>query len=279
MKNVKKGDALLLRSLQVIEVADEQRNSYPFNLPLIQAQPHIAFTSPVTFLVGENGSGKSTLLEALACAIGSITVGSVDLRRDATLGPARALAQSMRLGWSKKTQKGLFLRAEDYFGYVKYLAQTRQDLADDLRGVDEAMPNSSAFARSLAKGVYRGQIEEIDQRYAGGLDERSHGESFLDFFHARFVPNGLYLLDEPEAPLSPTRQITLLALLKHMVGQGAQFIIATHSPILMAYPDATILQFGKGEITPVRYDEVEHVSVTKAFLKNPAAFLRHLDET
>ncbi|NJM41522.1 MAG: AAA family ATPase, partial [Anaerolineae bacterium] len=237
---------------------------------------HIAFTSPVTFLVGENGSGKSTLLEALACAIGSITVGSVDLRRDATLAPARALAKHMRLSWTKKTQKGLFLRAEDYFGYVKYLAQVRQGLVDDLRGVDEAMPNSSAFARGLAKGVYRGQIGEIDRRYAGGLDERSHGESFLDFFHARFVPNGLYLLDEPEAPLSPTRQITLLALLRHMVGQGAQFIIATHSPILMAYPDATILQFGKAAIEPVAYDEVEHVSVTKAFLKNPAAFLRHL---
>jgi predicted ATPase len=266
----------LLRSLAIAEFADERRDSYPFNLPLIQALPQLSFTSPVTFFVGENGSGKSTVLEALACAIGSIAVGSVDLKRDPTLEPARNLGRYLRLNWRKKSRRGLFLRAEDYFGYVKHLAQMRTDLAEDLRRVDEDMPNSSAFARGLAKGVYRGQIDELDRRYTKSLDERSHGESFLDFFQARFVPNGLYLLDEPEAPLSPARQLTLLALLKHMVSQGAQFIIATHSPILMTYPDATILYFAKEAIAPTTYDQVEHVSVTRAFLKNPDAFLRHL---
>ena len=267
---------LLLRSLALTTFTDDLRPHYPFNLPLIQALPQITFTSSITFLVGENGSGKSTLLEALACAIGSITVGSTDLRRDATLAPARALAQHMRLSWTKKTQKGLFLRAEDYFGYVKKMSEMRTDLEEDLRRVNEENKHRSALAQSYARLAYAKELSAIKHRYGEGLDTRSHGESFLDFFSTRFVPNGLYLLDEPEAPLSPYRQITLLALLKHMVSQGAQFIIATHSPILMAYPGATILHFNKDAIEPVVYDEVEHVSVTKSFLKNPDAFLRHL---
>ena len=236
---------LLLRSLTLTHFADELRTHYPFNLPLIQQLPHISFTTPITFLVGENGSGKSTILEALACAIGSIPVGSVDLKRDATLAPARALAQHLRLSWTKKTQKGLFLRAEDYFGYVKKMNEMRADLEEDLRRVDAENQHRSPLAQSYARAAYAKELHAIKQRYGDGLDTRSHGESFLDFFTTRFVPNGLYLLDEPEAPLSPTRQITLLALLKHMVGQGAQFIIATHSPILMAYPEATILRFDK----------------------------------
>jgi predicted ATPase len=262
----------------------ERHTTHPFNLPLVQGLPSIEFAAPVTFFVGENGSGKSTLLEALACAIGSITVGSANVKTDPTLAHARELAKHLRLSWSKKTNKGLFLRAEDYFGYVKNLAQLRQQLAEDEHRVDADLAGSSQYARDLARGVFRGQAHAIDSRYQKGLDERSHGESFIDFFRARFVAGGVYLLDEPEAPLSPLRQIGMLALLKQLVAQGAQFIIATHSPILMAYPQATILQFGGSgsgheAIKPVDYNAVEHVAVTRDFLKNPERFLRHLEET
>jgi predicted ATPase len=114
------------------------------------------------------------------------------------------------------------------------------------------------------------------KRYGEGLDTRSHGQQFLDFFQNRFVPGGLYLLDEPEAPLSPMRQLGLLALLKKMIENESQFIIATHSPILMAFPGATILSFDQIPVRPVTYEDLEHVTITRDFLNNPDSFLRHL---
>lgn len=273
--------ALPLREMRIVKPAHGWPAGYPFTLPLVQAQPAIEFTSPVTFFVGENGSGKSTLLEALACAIGSVTAGASPVQRDPTLAPARELARHMRLSWTKKTKRGLFLRAEDFFGYAKRMAEMRAGLAQDLRDMDEEYKGRSDYAKQLAQGAIRGQIAGIDRRYGeGGLDARSHGEGFLDFFRTRFVPAGVYLLDEPEAPLSPLRQLSLLALLKDMVAQQAQFIIATHSPILMAFPDAEIFHFNTevkdgAMIQRVDFDDVEHVKITRDFLANPQRFLQH----
>jgi predicted ATPase len=231
----------------------------------------------VTFLVGENGSGKSTFLEAIAGAANSIAVGSDELDRDASLANVRKLGKALKLAWSKRTQKGFFLRAEDYFGYAKRLARIRQELEQEVREIDEEYKDRSAYAQGLARMAHIGQLHALKTQYNGDLDERSHGESFFTFFKARFAPNGLYLLDEPEAPLSPLRQLAFLSLLKEMVEQhNAQFIIATHSPILMAYPDAVILSFDKPPVVPVAYDDLEHVSLTRDFLNNREAFLRRL---
>ena len=120
------------------------------------------------------------------------------------------------------------------------------------------------------------ELESMQSRYGEGLDTQSHGESFLALFQARFVPGGLYLLDEPEAPLSPLRQLALLSAIKEMVGQDAQFIIATHSPILMAYPGAVILSFDQTPIGAVSYQSLEHVNLMRDFLNDPQAYLRHL---
>ena len=123
---------------------------------------------------------------------------------------------------------------------------------------------------------YSRELGDMRQRYGEGLDIRSHGESFLALFQSRFVPDGLYLLDEPEAPLSPLRQLALIAAIKDMVSQNGQFIIATHSPILMAYPAAVILNFDGGEIHPAKYTDLEHVRLMRDFLQNPELFLRNL---
>jgi predicted ATPase len=226
--------------------------------------------------VGENGSGKSTLLEAIACAAGSITVGSEGVETDQTLAEMRKLARCFKLVWRQKTRRGFFLRAEDFFGYAKRLNQMRAALKEDLAEVDETYQGRSAYAKGLAKMPYARELHELERRYGEGLDARSHGESFLAFFQTRFVPGGLYLLDEPEAPLSPLRQLTFLALLKEMVQQEAQFIIATHSPLILAFPGATILSFDANPIRPVNYDELEHVTLTREFLNNPALYLKHL---
>jgi len=124
--------------------------------------------------------------------------------------------------------------------------------------------------------VVRGQRRALANRYGEDADARSHGESFLQLFQSRFVPGGLYLLDEPEAPLSPQRQLALLAMLKGMAAQDSQFVVATHSPILMALPGADILSFDQPPVRRIAYEEVEQVSLTRDFLNNPEAFLRHL---
>jgi predicted ATPase len=262
-------------SLQRIPVGDADQ--FPFTVPVIRSLPTINFTTPATFFVGENGSGKSTFLEALASAANSIAVGSDELDRDTSLAKVRPLGKALKLTWSKRTRNGFFLRAEDYFGYAKRLARIRQELEAEVLEIEEEYKDRSAYAQGLAKMAHMGQLHELRTQYNGDLDERSHGESFFTFFKARFVPNGLFLLDEPEAPLSPLRQLGFLSLLKEMVDKhNAQFIIATHSPILMAFPDAQILSFDQSPVAPVAYDDLEHVSLTRDFLNNRDAFLRRL---
>lgn len=252
-------------------------STFPYDLPILQSLQEIVFSAPVTFFVGENGSGKSTLLEAIACAVGSIAVGSESVKTDKSLTAVRKFAQQqLQLSWQKRTHKGFFLRAEDFFGYAKKLSQMRQELEDDLNQVDEEYKGRSQTAVALAKMPHARELQAIKQRYGDGLDTYSHGESFLTLFQSRFVPDGLYLLDEPEAPLSPTRQLAFIAALKQMVAQNSQFIIVTHSPIIMAYPDAVILNFDETTLQPVAYDDLEHVQLTKSFLNNPQAYLRHL---
>jgi predicted ATPase len=249
---------------------------FPFTVPTLASLTEIRFESPVTFLVGENGSGKSTFLEALAAAAGSIAVGSAEVGRDETLSAARQVARHFRLAWSRRTHRGFFLRAEDFFGFARRMSQIRAELETEMAAVDVEYKGRSQKAKGLAKMGYARELRAIEERYGDGLDARSHGESFLTLFQSRFVPDGLYLLDEPEAPLSPLRQVGFLSLLKEMVAQDAQFIIATHSPILMAFPGATILSFDRTPVQPIPWDELEHVTVTRAFLNEPGAFLHHL---
>jgi predicted ATPase len=252
--------------------------AFPFGVPAMKSFDEIAFTSEVTFLAGENGSGKSTLLEALACATRLPAVGADALNRDATLKAVRDFADHLRLAWSKQTHRGFFMRSEDFFGFVKRIAQTRADLESDLRAVDADYQDRSDYAKGLARMPYMNELHALTQSYGEDLDHHSHGESYFTLFQSRFVPNGLYLLDEPEAPLSPNRQLAFLSMLKQMIDLNAQFIIATHSPILMAYPGATILSFDSGRIEAIAYDDLEHVAITRSFLNDPQAYLRHLME-
>jgi len=260
----------------VVKKETPEASIFPFNVPVIRAFDGIEFNTPVTFFVGENGSGKSTLMEAIACAIGSITIGSESVKTDPSLIEIRKLANYLRLTWTKKTNKGFFLRAEDFFGYAKQIAKTRQDLETDLKNVEKDFAGSSKYAKDLARLPHANEINALHHRYGDGLDAHSHGEGFLALFQSRFVPGGLYLLDEPEAPLSPMRQLAFLSALKQMLSEDSQFIIATHSPIILSFPEAKILSFDSGEIRELAYDDLEHVTLTKAFLNDPDAYLRHL---
>lgn len=259
-----------------IQKPEQQIPNYPFSLPIIQTFSGMELTSPVSFFVGENGSGKSTLLEAIACAIDSVVVGSESLKTDKTLGEIQRLSLFLRLSWNMRTHKGFFLRAEDFFGYAKKLSHMRQELEDDLHSVEQEYTGRSKLAVDLARSPHLNELNAMTNRYGENLDHRSHGEAFLALFQARFVPGGLYLLDEPEAPLSPLRQLALISIIKEMLQKDAQFIIVTHSPILMAFPDAVLYNFDHSSIHPVDYNDLEHVNLMRSFLNDPQAYLRQL---
>lgn len=267
-----------LAALRLVPPDDERAERYPFVVPAVRATTELQFATPVTFFVGENGSGKSTLLEGLAAAVHLPTIGAKSVELDETLEHARTLAANMRLVWSRsgRAHRGFFLRAEDFFGFTKALAIQKAELRREMEDVDREYANRSALAKGLRLGPIAGSLDQIRRRYGEDFDAQSHGEGFLSLFRSRFVPDGLYLLDEPEAALSPTSQLALLAMLTDMVNDGGQFIVATHSPILLALPGATIWSFDEKPPRAIAYDETEHVRVTRDFLNAPERFLRHL---
>ncbi len=248
---------------------DEMR--FPWSLPLLQKLTELRFERPVTFLVGENGSGKSTLLEGIAALVDAVAMGSHDLTHDPSLAAARSFAAGFRHIRRRHARTRLFLRAEDVFGFAQRVLRDSQDL-DTLRAeFGDNMPEG--YGRALAMGVAGGQASALRQAYGDNPDGRSHGETFLEFLTQRMRAPGLYLLDEPETPLSPTRILALMHLIRDGVAQGSQFLIATHSPILMALPGAAIYEVSAEGVASVAYDEVEHVRITRAFLNNPRRYL------
>lgn len=182
----------------------------------------------------------------------------------------------MGLSWSRRTRRGLFLRAEDFFGFVQAQNRMKAELharAESLRREDPA--RSEAELRRISV-PFAGSVAATEARYGGDLDARSHGESFLAFFRGRLTGEGLYVLDEPEAALSPLRQLAFLALVREAVSRDGQFIIATHAPILMACPDARLYEIRGEKITPAAFEDLEQVQILREFLAAPEAFLRHL---
>lgn len=268
---------LHLRSIETEPWPERLDGLFPFSVPVIRSLGRLELTAPVTILVGENGTGKSTILESIACAAGMITVGAENVGRDVSLSLVRELSRYIRLVWTKRTRKGFYLRAEDFFGFARRMVEIRAGLEADMRTAEEETRDRSLLAQEMAVMPYRTELGDMRRRYGEGLDNQSHGESFLLLFQQRFIPGGLYLLDEPEAPLSPVRQLAFLAILKKMVVQQAQFIISTHSPILMAFPGAQILNLEGGKIQSTVYEDLEHVRLTRDFLNNPQSYLRRLE--
>jgi predicted ATPase len=261
------------------------RETFPWTLPLFRDLKRLEFSSRVTFLIGENGSGKSTLLEGLAVGANATAAGSDEMNQDETLWAAHEFARAFRLVRRQHPKRTMFMRAEDVLGYTLTATKRRKEAAIAFAGGIKALEaareaEESEEAADLSKPSMEQAAERLRRRlgrkYRSDPVNRSHGETFLELLAQRLLPNGLYLLDEPETPLSPSRVIALLALLKDRAATGCQFVVATHSPILMAVPDSQILLFEEGNIRPIGYDDVEHVRITKAFLSDPEKFLRHL---
>ena len=240
-----------LREIALKRDLVESFNDYPFSIPAIRELDIIQFDKEVTIFVGENGSGKSTLLEAIAVGMGFNAEGGTRNFNFRTRNTHSDLHKYFRLLKSfRKHKDGFFLRAESFYNVATNI--------DELDEVPSFGP-------------------PIKDSYGGNsLHHQSHGESFLSLMVKRFGGNGLYLLDEPEAALSPTRQLAVLSRMHQLVRQQSQFIIATHSPILMAYPGALIYQIGKYGLSTIKYEDTEHYEITKSFLNNPAPILAEL---
>jgi predicted ATPase len=272
----REASALHLRTIQYRAPAGPEAAAFPFSVPAVAALGRLDLTAPVTFFVGENGSGKSTLLEGLAAAAGAVTVGSDGVEQDETLAEQRRLARQLKLTWGRRTHRGFFLRAEDFFGFARRVARLRGEMQQRLAEVERDFADATDWARGLAAGPALNSLHELERRYGVSLDARSHGEGFLKLFQSRLVSDGLYFLDEPEAPLSPQNQLALIAMLRASVDDGSQFVIATHSPILLALPGAAILSFDENPIAAVPFAELEHVRLTREFLADPDRYLRYL---
>ena len=262
---------IFLTSLRRRAEASDDAAEFPLSLPLIRDLSELAFTTPVTFLVGENGSGKSTLLEGIAAGIDAVAVGGHDLRRDPTLEAAQRMARSFWFARRRNPRTRLFLRAEDVFGFTGRVTAEIADLRQQIEELRAELPEG--LGKAMALGAVGAQRHALISSYGQNPDAKSHGETFLSVLRRRIVPDGLYLLDEPETPLSPARVLALMALIAQWVEDGSQFIIATHSPILMALPGARILLAEDGRLRETVWDELEHVRVTRAFLADPGAML------
>ncbi len=228
-------------------------DEYPFSLPVARHLESLSFRAPVTFFVGENGTGKSTLLEALAVAMGFNAEGGTRNFRFATKETHSPLGDRLTvIKGVKRPRDGFFLRAESFY-----------NVATEIERLDE----EASFGPPI-----------VDSYGGKSLHAQSHGESFLSLMLHRFGGDGLYILDEPEAALSPSRQMALLTRMHALVEKRSQFIIATHAPMLMAYPGAEIYVLGDDGIAQTPYRETEHYIIMRQFLNNPEGMIRQLLE-
>lgn len=232
--------------LQHCRLEGERTQRFPFTIPSLAHFERLEFPTNVTFFVGENGSGKSTLLEGIADRCDFNTAGGGRNHLYEVHKAEAVMGEHLRLAWGQKVSNGFFLRAETFYQFAE-------------------------------------QIDKLESPYKyapyGGksLLEQSHGESFLNLFMYNFNGKALYLLDEPEAALSPQRQLSLLRIMKDLEHE-AQFIIATHSPILLGYPNATIYEFDETGINTVQYEQTMHYSITRRFLEAREIVLAQLFE-
>ncbi len=248
----RRADHLVLKKIKLLRDRVEDWKSYPFSVPAISSLDELVLRSRICFFAGENGTGKSTLLEAIAVHYGfgreggtrSFSVDSTESNHSVD-----ALVQALRLSFDLRTGKGFFLRAESFFNSASYL---------------DAIDGGSG---------------DVLQYYGGrSLHARSHGETFFKILELKFQRNGLFLLDEPEAALSPQRQLAFLVLIHDVLKrhEDAQFIISTHSPVLLGYPKAQIVSFDDGPLHEIEYEDTAPLQIVRSFVNQRENFLEEL---
>lgn len=259
--------------LASLRIETDKSNPFPFNIDAVKFAKNIEFTTPVTFIIGDNGTGKSTLLEALAYRL---QLPHMDGSNYAKIGfeAAKSLLSYLKLEWHIDRPIGFFFRAEDFGNLINSVDREDSRIHGSLDYLHGQVPDE---VLTQMKESANFQLHHMRRNYGQDLQSFSHGEAYLKIMQEKIERRGIFLLDEPEAALSPSKQLSLIYFIKqHLQSTISQFIIATHSPILMAYPGATIYEITDAGMQRVNLEDTEHYAITKSFLNNPDAYLRFL---
>lgn len=250
----------------------QNNQEYPYSLPWLKTMTELNMSNEVVIFTGDNGSGKSTLMSYLADSLNLYRIQSDDIR----VNRQKKDHKLIKPIYQTSRSLGYFFEAEAFITYLHYLSREKQEALSQLLLVENEYRNKSNYAKIQARTPYQKTLSELDNLYEHDLTKRSHGEAYLDFFSSRMKPNQLLLLDEPETPLSSQNQLTLIAMIKAAVENNCQIIIATHSPILMSYPQALLYEITPEGIHQVEYNDIESVKLLKQFINAPEQFLRQL---
>ncbi len=256
--------------LKRIQISKPKTNSYPYNLPLFMDDIKMIFNSDVVIIVGDNGSGKSSLLKIIQDRLNLI-----EIDYDVNALKTTIDTSNVTLDFYLTKPKGFFFESQKFITYLTYINHELESSKEEIKRIDEAFVNASDHARMLAKSPHQRTIYELNNMYSKDLTRSSHGESYLDFFSSRIKENQLYILDEPETPLSIQNQLTLLAMIIEARKKNNQFIIATHSPILSAIPNAQIYEIKDANFVETTYEEISSIKLLKQFINHKEQFLKH----
>ncbi len=256
-----------------VHIETDKSHPYPYDVPAIRFAKDLDFSSPITFVIGDNGAGKSTLLETLAYRMQLPHMDGADYTKKA-FNAAKRLAPYLDIEFAIHRTVGFFFRAEDFGDLMNSTDRSNTSLFQYFKSLEGDIPDRVIQEMSDSANT---QKYHMRKNFGQELDTFSHGEAYLHIMQEKLKQPGIYILDEPEAALSPSKQLSLIYQIRsHLDVHMSQFIIATHSPMLMATPGAIIYEVNEDgmEITPL--DDTEHYSITKSFLNNPEAYLRHL---
>lgn len=256
-----------------ISFESPRQHPFPYNIPAVKFAKQISLETAVTIFVGDNGCGKSTLLETIALSLDLPLIGG-HIKEHTGFQAARSLQNDLQIEWRRQTPKGFFFRAEDFSDFVNAVEREHNkinsDLADLQGNVDDQVIRQMRDSMNYS-------LSQMRRQYGDNMQAFSHGEAYLTILQTRIQDKGIYLLDEPEAALSPLKQLSLIAFLLEVIKSGnAQFILATHSPMLMGIPGATLYEILENGMQQVNFKETDHYRITKNFLDNPDYYLRHL---
>ena len=258
--------------LASFNINTDKQHPFPFDIPAVKFSKDVDLSNPVTFFIGDNGTGKSTLLETIAYRLQLPHMDGSDYGKK-SFQAARTLLPYLEFSWKKERSIGFFFRAEDFGDLLNSVDRRDAYIYDSLRELKDQVPDH--IIQEMRENANY-QIHHIRKNYGQELQSFSHGEAFLHIMQERVHKSrGIFLLDEPEAALSPTKQLSLLYFIQeHLKSNLSQFIIATHSPILMSYPNATIYEITEENMNKTSLEQTEHFSVTKSILNNPGAFFK-----
>ena len=261
--------------IESFSIETEKQNPFPFNIPAVKFAKDIELNAGVSIFIGDNGCGKSSLLEALAYKINLPLIGGFIKANNRTgFDAAESLQSYLKINWKRQTAKGFFFRAEDFSDFINSVETEKNKINGDLSELKGVVDDSIIDRMSESMNY---NLREMRKNYGANMQAFSHGEAYLKILETRIGDKGIFLLDEPEAALSPLKQLSLIALILEILKtKNTQFIIATHSPILMGIPGALIYEIQEDSMQAVNYKDCDHYRITKTFLDNPEHYLRHL---